>query len=119
MLAHSSISQLLEEQAVCISAVHEPPSPAKCEAAPTSGGRFYSCDFSAEEKQELRTLLFAFLTDGEVLEQGMPTFNPKDGSPISTPTSDEFDSSSDETATTDSDLSDAEFSDEFSDDDAE
>jgi hypothetical protein len=118
MLAHSSISHQLEEKAICISAAHEPPSPAKCEAAPTSGGRFYSCDFSADERQELRTLLFAFLTDGEVREQGTTAFNPKDGSPISTPTSDEFDSS-DETATTDSDLSDAEFSDEFSDDDAD
>jgi hypothetical protein len=118
MLAHSSIPHQLEEKAMCISEAHEPRSPANCEAAPTpEGGRFYSCDFSTEEKQELRALLFAFLTDGEVREQGATTFNPKDGSPIATQTSDDEFDSSDDTASTDSD---PQFSDdEFSDDDAE
>jgi hypothetical protein len=128
MLAHSSVSNQLEEKAATgpISAARTAgtpaatPSPAKFEAASTAeGGRFHSFEFSAEERQELHTLLFAFLTDAEVGQQGTTTFNPKDGSPISVRTSDEFDSS-DGTATTDSDLSDDDFSDDdFTDDDAE
>lgn len=127
MLAHSSVSNQLEEKAMGpISAAQTagtpaaPRSPAKCEAASSAeGGRFHSFEFSAEERQELHTLLFAFLTDAEVGQQGTTTFSPKDGSPISIRTFDEFDSS-DETATTDSDLSDDDFSyDDFSDDDAE
>jgi hypothetical protein len=79
------------------------------------GRHVYAFEFSDEERQNLRKLLFAVLTEGEVSQQGAQT---KDESPVSSLTFDEFDSS-DETATTASDPSDEFSEDEFSDDDAQ
>jgi len=101
---------------------HTPAAPyeAKCEAASNSEGRrFYSFGLTDEDRRELRTLLCAFLCDKDVSQHGTKTFDLKDESPISSGSSDGYDSS-DETSTTGSDLSDDEFAgNDFSDDDDE
>jgi hypothetical protein len=99
-------------------------SQAKCKTASTrEGGKFFSFEFSPDERQEVRKLLFAVLCDDH--DASRETKGPDDpehaASPITRGSSEEFDISelydTSEASTTDDDLCDGDFSDsEFSDD---
>lgn len=99
MVSCSSVSDLPEEEPLMESAPHAVP---KGEAEATSeGGRFFTFDFSSEDRSRMRKLLLAVLTE-----------DPKDSSPMTRVTSQEFEASdlseTSDTSTNCSDLSDDE-----------